>query len=189
LAILGAVLGFVPYNFNPASIFMGDTGSMFLGYCCAVMIILNGQGQHPKWFLASMVIFALPVLDTALAVARRYINKRPFFSADRHHFHHQLVARGFTVKQTVLISYALAGGFALLGSLMVFMRTRFAGAIYLMVFGFIIVAAYKMGMVHEKPATATPESRAEEEAAHTSNHSGEVDEVVPEAAGTFAAGE
>ena len=73
LALLGAVLGFVPYNFNPASIFMGDTGSMLLGFACAVMIILMGQGQHPKWFLASMVMFALPVLDTALAFARRYV--------------------------------------------------------------------------------------------------------------------
>ena len=77
LALLGAVLGFVPYNFNPASIFMGDAGSMFLGYACAVMIILMGQEQ-PKWFLAAMVMFALPVLDTSLAFARRWVNRRPF---------------------------------------------------------------------------------------------------------------
>src|SRR6185437_14433444 len=64
LALLGAVLGFIPYNFNPATIFMGDTGSMFLGYVCATMIIMMGEGQT-KWFLASMVIFALPVMDTA----------------------------------------------------------------------------------------------------------------------------
>lgn len=151
LALLGAVLGFVPYNFNPASIFMGDTGSMFLGFCCATMIILMGQGQHPRWFLASMVMFALPVLDTSLAFARRWVNRRPLFSADAHHFHHQLVARGFTIKQTVLISYGLAIGFAVLGAAMVFMRTRFAGAFYLVIFGSVIVAAYKMGMVHEQP--------------------------------------
>ncbi len=156
LALLGGVLGFVPYNFNPASIFMGDTGSMFLGFCCAVMIILMGEGQQPKWFLASMVIFALPVLDTALAFARRYVNHRPLFSPDRQHLHHQLVARGFTVRQTVLISYGLAILFGLMGVLIVYVRTRGAGAIYLMVFGFIIVAAYKMGMVHEK-AVAKPE--------------------------------
>src|SRR5437763_12663192 len=53
LALLGAVLGFIPYNFNPASIFMGDTGSMFLGFCCGTMIILMAQAQN-KWFLASM---------------------------------------------------------------------------------------------------------------------------------------
>jgi UDP-GlcNAc:undecaprenyl-phosphate GlcNAc-1-phosphate transferase len=149
LALLGAVLGFIPFNFNPASIFMGDAGSMFLGYACATMILLLAQLQS-RWFLAAMVMFALPVLDTALAFVRRYVNDRPFFSADRHHFHHQMVARGLTVRQTVLLSYALAVGFTLLGALIVFIRTRYAGAIYLVTFGSIIVAAYKMGMVHEK---------------------------------------
>lgn len=150
LALLGAVLGFVPYNFNPASIFMGDTGSMLLGYLCGTTIILLAQ-QQAKWGLAAMVIFALPILDTALALARRWINRRPLFQADRHHFHHQLVARGFTVKQTVLISYGLAILFALLGAAMVFMRTRYTLAIYIVTFGYVIVAAYKMGMVHERP--------------------------------------
>jgi UDP-GlcNAc:undecaprenyl-phosphate GlcNAc-1-phosphate transferase len=153
LALMGAVLGFVPYNFNPASIFMGDAGSMFLGYACAVMIILMGQEQ-PKWFLAAMVMFALPILDTSLAFARRWVNKRPFFSADRHHFHHQLLARGFSVRKTVIISYLLAVGFCILGGLIAYMRTRYAVAVYMVIFGSIIVAAYKMGMVHERSLTA-----------------------------------
>ena len=153
LALLGAVLGFIPYNFNPASIFMGDTGSMFLGFVCATMIITMAREQS-KWILASMVMFALPILDTSLAFARRWVNGRPLFSADKQHFHHQLVARGFSVKQTVLISYSLAVFFGLLGIAMLFLRTRYAGAIYLVTFGSIIVAAYKMGMVHEKPTTA-----------------------------------
>jgi UDP-GlcNAc:undecaprenyl-phosphate GlcNAc-1-phosphate transferase len=155
LALLGAILGFVPYNFNPASIFMGDTGSMLLGFCCAVMIILMGQGQHPKWFLASMVMFALPVLDTLLAFARRWVAKRPLFGADKYHFHHQLLSRGYTVKQTVIISYTLAIMFALLGGSIVLIRTRYAGGLWLMIFAWIIVAAYKMGMIHEKPRVVT----------------------------------
>ena len=64
-----------------------------------------------------MVMFSLPVLDTSLALARRYVNKRPLFSADKHHFHHQMVARGLSVRKTVLISYGLSVGFALLGAL------------------------------------------------------------------------
>jgi UDP-GlcNAc:undecaprenyl-phosphate GlcNAc-1-phosphate transferase len=155
LALLGAVLGFVPFNFNPASIFMGDAGSMFLGFSCATMIILAAQQSHPKWFLASLVMFALPVLDTALAFARRFVNKRKIFSADRHHFHHQMVARGFSVKQTVLISYALAIFFTLAGAAVAFMRTRYAVAFYLVIFGSLVVAAYKMGMVHEKTRVVT----------------------------------
>jgi UDP-GlcNAc:undecaprenyl-phosphate GlcNAc-1-phosphate transferase len=157
LALLGAVLGFVPYNFNPASIFMGDTGSMFLGYTCAVMIVLMAQ-EKPKWFLAAMVMFALPILDTSLAFARRWIAGRPLFAADAQHFHHQLVQRGFTVKQTVLISYGLAIFFGLLGATIVFMRTRYAVALYLVTFGSIIVAAYKMGMIHERPHGGRPQS-------------------------------
>jgi UDP-GlcNAc:undecaprenyl-phosphate GlcNAc-1-phosphate transferase len=149
LALLGAVLGFVPYNFNPASIFMGDTGSMFLGFNCAVMIILMAQ-ERPRWFLATVVMFALPILDTALAFTRRWVAGRPLFSADKQHFHHQLASRGYSVRQTVLIAYCLAVGFALLGAAMVFMRTRYAVALYLVIFGSIIVAAYKAGMVHEK---------------------------------------
>lgn len=151
LALLGAVMGFVPFNFNPASIFMGDAGSMFLGFACAVMILLDAQDTHPKWFMASVIMFALPILDTALAFARRYVNRRPLFAADRHHFHHQMVARGFTVKQTVLISYLLAIFFAVAGGSVVYIRTRYVVAFYLVIFGSIIVAAYKMGMVHEKP--------------------------------------
>jgi UDP-GlcNAc:undecaprenyl-phosphate GlcNAc-1-phosphate transferase len=150
LALLGGVLGFVPYNFNPASIFMGDTGSMFLGYACALMILLMGEVAS-KWFLAAMVMFALPVLDTGLAFARRWVNRRPVFSADRHHFHHQLVARGLSVRRAVVMLYGLSIFFVICGAAIVFMRTRYAVAFYLVIFGSIIVAAYKMGMVHERP--------------------------------------
>lgn len=151
LALLGAVLAFVPFNFNPASIFMGDTGSMLLGFSCAVMIIMMGE-ERTKWLLAAMVVFALPILDTALAFARRWVNGRPVFSADKQHFHHQLMARGYSVKKTVMISYGLALMFALLGMAMVMIRTRYAVALYMVIFGSLIVAAYKMGMVHERPS-------------------------------------
>src|SRR5204862_7099412 len=77
---------------------------------------------------------------------------RPFFSADKHHFHHQLVARGLTVRKAVLLAYVLAVGFVLLGTAIVFVRTRYAGAAYIVIFGYVVVAAYKLGMVHERPA-------------------------------------
>ena len=149
LALLGGALGFLPYNFNPASIFLGDTGSMFIGFSFATLIALMAE-ENPKWLLSALIIFALPILDTSLAFARRFVNGRPLFSADRHHFHHQLVARGFSVKQTVIISYGLSICFAILGIAIVYMRTRYAVAIYMVVFASLIVAAYKIGMVHEK---------------------------------------
>jgi UDP-GlcNAc:undecaprenyl-phosphate GlcNAc-1-phosphate transferase len=151
LALLGSVLAFVPFNFNPASIFMGDTGSMLLGFSCAVMIIMMGE-ERTKWLLAAMVVFALPILDTALAFARRWVNGRPVFSADKQHFHHQLLARGYSVKKTVMISYGLALMFGMLGVAMVLIRTRYAIAVYMVIFGSLVVAAYKMGMVHERPS-------------------------------------
>lgn len=154
LALLGGVLGFVPFNFNPASIFMGDTGSMFLGFSCALMIILLGD-VGARWFLAAMVMFALPILDTTLAFARRWVNGRPVFSPDKHHFHHQLVARGMSVRKAVMTNYILAILFVICGASIVYMRTRYAVGIYLVIFCYIIVAAYKMGMVHEKPVAVT----------------------------------
>jgi UDP-GlcNAc:undecaprenyl-phosphate/decaprenyl-phosphate GlcNAc-1-phosphate transferase len=154
LAVLGGVLGFVPYNSNPASIFMGDTGSMFLGFSCALMIILMGEVAF-RWLLAAMVMFALPILDTSLAFARRWVNHRPVFSPDKNHFHHQLVARGMSVRKAVLFNYILAIGFVLCGTAIVYMRTRYAVGFYLVIFGWIVVAAYKMGMVHERPVVVT----------------------------------
>ena len=150
ISLLGAVLAFVAFNFNPASIFMGDAGSMFLGFLCGTLILLIGQVEA-KWLLGAMVMFSLPVLDTALAFARRYLARRPFFSPDKFHFHHQLVARGMSVRRAVLLSYALALFFVALGSAIVFIRTRYAVAVYLVIFGWVVVAAYKMGMVHERP--------------------------------------
>ena len=155
LALLGAVLGFVPFNFNPASIFLGDTGSMFIGFLFATMMTMMAE-ERSKWFLAAVVMFALPILDTALAFVRRWVNKRPIFSADKHHLHHQLLVRGFTIRQTVVISYGLAICFVVLGGAIVFMRTRYVVAAYMVIFGSIIVAAYKGGLVHEKMRVAAP---------------------------------
>jgi len=146
---------------------MGDTGSMLLGFTCSVMIIMMGE-ERTKWLLAAMVVFALPILDTALAFARRWVNGRPVFSPDKQHFHHQLMARGFSVKKTVLISYGLALMFAMLGVGMVLIRTRYAIALYMVIFGSLIVAAYKMGMVHEKPGGAVAPSGLGEAGSATS---------------------
>ncbi len=156
LALLGAVLGFLPFNFNPASIFMGDTGSMFLGYMCGTMILLFGQFGTPRWFLSAIIIFGLPMMDTLLAIVRRKLNKKPIFSADSNHFHHFLVRRGLTVRRAVGISYAVAAVFVSFALIIVIMPTPLALGIYLVLFGWIIVAAFKMGMVFQNaPKVAT----------------------------------
>lgn len=149
MALLGATLGFLPFNFNPASIFMGDAGSLLLGFTIATMLILFGE-VGGKWLLGGLVMFSLPVLDTLLAFTRRYVGGRPLFSADKHHFHHQMVSRGFSVRWTVLLSWAVTAFFTFSGVLLVFLRTRYLIAFYLVLFGWIAVAAYKVGMVHER---------------------------------------
>jgi len=149
LALLGAVLGFLPFNFNPASIFMGDTGSMFLGYICGVMILLFGQNGTIRWFLSAIIMFGLPMMDTFLAIVRRKLNGKPIFSPDSNHFHHFLVKRGYTVRKAVLISYAVAAIFVSFALIIVIMPTRMAIGIYLVLFGYIIVSAFKMGMIFQ----------------------------------------
>jgi len=147
LALLGAVLGFLPYNFNPASIFMGDTGSMFLGYICGTMMLLFAQDGIIRWFMASVVIFGLPLLDTLLAIVRRKLNGKPIFSPDSNHIHHFLIRRGFSVKKAVFISYGLAAMFVTFALLTAVIQTRLAFGVYLVLFGWLIVSAFKMGMI------------------------------------------
>ena len=126
LALLGAVMGFLPYNFNPASIFMGDTGSMFLGYICGTMILLFGQVGTLRWFLSAIIIFGLPMMDTFLAIVRRKLNGKKIFSPDSNHFHHFLVRKGLTVRKAVLLSYGVAAVFVSFALVIVIMPTRLA---------------------------------------------------------------
>jgi UDP-GlcNAc:undecaprenyl-phosphate GlcNAc-1-phosphate transferase len=154
-ALLGAVIGFLPYNFNPASIFMGDAGSMFLGFMAAVFMILFAEKPVGfKWFLGAMVIFGLPIFDTGLALVRRLVNRRPIFAGDRSHFYDQLVDRGFSVKASVLINYALSAMFGLVGVGIIFLELRHALPIYLIIFAAIAVAAFKLGLVRVDPSSA-----------------------------------
>jgi UDP-GlcNAc:undecaprenyl-phosphate GlcNAc-1-phosphate transferase len=114
----GSLLGFLIYNFNPASIFMGDTGAMFLGYVLGVGAIQTSQKSSTTVaILVPIVALGLPITDTLLAMLRRTLRGRPVFSADRAHIHHRLLDLGLTQKQAVIILYAASmvlGGTALL---------------------------------------------------------------------------
>ncbi len=109
-ALAGSCIGFLPFNFNPASIFMGDTGAMFLGYSLAIISI---QGFFKIDALLSFwvpfLVFALPILDTFCAFGRRILHGKSPFSADRGHIHHKLIDMGFTQKQSVMILYSICG--------------------------------------------------------------------------------
>lgn len=108
LALLGSVSGFLPHNFNPARIFMGDNGSTFLGYMVALMAVKACREPYDlKLFAASMLLIGLPVIDTAAAAARRFLKGRPVFVGDRSHIYDRMVDRGLSVRQTALLCYAL----------------------------------------------------------------------------------
>ncbi len=110
-ALLAAsCIGFLPFNTNPARIFMGDTGSQFLGYALAVISVQGVFKLHAVLsFIAPFMIFALPLADTVFAVFRRIRNGESPFSADRKHLHHKLVDMGFTQKEAVRILYSVCG--------------------------------------------------------------------------------
>jgi UDP-GlcNAc:undecaprenyl-phosphate GlcNAc-1-phosphate transferase len=147
LAMLGAVLGFLPYNFNPARIFMGDAGSLLLGYLCVTTIMLFGHtaAKAPGYAMAAVIVLGLPITDTTLAIVRRTLRGQPVSMGDKQHLHHQLLARGLSVKQAVLVMYALAAGFAVLGGAMVFLRVRYVLIVFLALFGTVLAAALVVG--------------------------------------------
>ncbi len=115
LSVLGAVLGFLIYNFNPASIFLGDAGSLLLGYLCIVMVLLLGEQGETFIVVAGTIVFALPILDTLLAIIRRKLAGKAMSDADSNHIHHIIKRKFLSVKKTVLILYGLSSIFCALG--------------------------------------------------------------------------
>jgi len=136
-ALGGAILGFLIYNFRPASIFMGDTGSMFLGFVLATGAVLdNVKASATVSMIAPVLALGLPIMDTLLAVFRRSMAGTPLFHADNDHVHHRLLKRGMSHRQAVLVLYGVSFllAAAALGS--VFMRGKLLALLMLaLVFG------------------------------------------------------
>lgn len=138
VAILaGSCLGFLPYNRNPARIFMGDTGALFLGYTLSVVSVV-GLFKFDAFvsFWIPFLIFALPLADTAFATLRRIINRRPIFSPDRGHFHHRLIDVGFTQKQAVSVLYAVSALFSI--SAITFSEKKILASVLIIVVSFVV---------------------------------------------------
>jgi UDP-GlcNAc:undecaprenyl-phosphate GlcNAc-1-phosphate transferase len=149
LALLGAVLGFLPHNFNPASIFLGDGGSQLLGYVCVVIILMLGEWGQTHLVIAGLIVFAVPIMDTILAIVRRRLAGRPMSSADDQHVHHQLKRGLGGVKPAVFAMYGVSAAFAAVGVALAALvtltrlRVRVVYAVVLVLFGFIAVIAVK----------------------------------------------
>ena len=118
-ATLGAAVGFLAYNLHPATIIMGDTGSMVLGFVvAAVGISLTQDGVHPQPPWVPIIALGVPLLDTAWAVVRRTARGEPFFVADRGHIHHQLLRFGFSQRDAMLSLTAVSAGLAVVAVLL-----------------------------------------------------------------------
>ena len=109
LALAGGALGFLPYNFNPAKIFMGDSGSLFLGFMLAVLSIEGvAKSATVVATMAPVLVLGVPIFDTAFAILRRLVSKRPIMEADKGHLHHRIMEIGFGQKRAVLMLYGVS---------------------------------------------------------------------------------
>jgi UDP-GlcNAc:undecaprenyl-phosphate GlcNAc-1-phosphate transferase len=143
LGVLGACLGFLPYNFNPANIFLGDAGSLLLGFCTIVTVLTLGDTGRTNLVFAGLIIYLIPIIDTSLAIVRRKLAGKSISDADDQHLHHML-KRALGVKGAVLVLYGIASGFAMLGIALSEGRARVTYALTLVVVAFIGVTAFKI---------------------------------------------
>jgi hypothetical protein len=115
IALAGAILGFLRFNFNPATIFLGDSGSLFIGFVLSALALKGAQKAPTIVAVAIPIVsFGLPILETALSIGRRLISGRPIFTADREHIHHKLLQNGMTHRQVVILLYGVSAIFAML---------------------------------------------------------------------------
>jgi len=116
--LIAAIVGFFPYNFYPATIFLGDTGALFLGFMISVLSLQGLKNATFITVITPMLILGVPITDTVYAMIRRKFNKQKISSADKMHLHHRLLSLGFTHRGTVLTIYALAMVFSFIALLM-----------------------------------------------------------------------
>ena len=114
LALLGSIIGFLFFNFHPARIFMGDSGSLFLGFSLAMLSMLGFKQVALVSFITPLLIIGVPLSDTLFAIVRRALDKKPIFSPDRGHLHHCLRELGFSHRKTVLLIYGISLFFGML---------------------------------------------------------------------------
>jgi UDP-GlcNAc:undecaprenyl-phosphate GlcNAc-1-phosphate transferase len=119
-AFCGTLLGFVPFNFHPASIFMGDSGSLFIGFTLGALSLSGWNGRPTiMGVVVPVLCFGLPILDVTLAIVRRFLNRQPLFHADADHVHHKLLKRGLTQQHAVLLLYGVTSVFVLASILLI----------------------------------------------------------------------
>lgn len=145
--LLASTLGFLIFNFNPAKIFMGDTGALFLGFMIAVLSLLGFKNVTMISLVIPIIILGVPISDTIYAILRRIVNKKPISAPDKSHLHHCLLGVGFSHRQTVLIIYAMAAFFGLVA--IIVSQAKLIGSFILIAILLIVIeiVAEKIGLV------------------------------------------
>lgn len=148
--MLGATLGFLVHNFNPARIFMGDSGSLFLGYIIAVIALLGYKNITFTSLIVPVFLLAIPIMDTLFAIIRRIIKHESITMPDKNHLHHQLLKLNFSVRKTVLVIYLIDILFAL-ASINYVLGDRVAGyVIYSILFIIVVILILKTDIITDR---------------------------------------
>lgn len=121
--LVATLIGFLPYNFHPAKIFLGDTGALFIGFMIAILSLKGLKNVTFISMIVPIIILGVPITDTIYAIIRRLLNKKPISSADKHHLHHQLMQMGLSHRQTVLAIYGLSLIFSFISLLFILTPT------------------------------------------------------------------
>jgi UDP-GlcNAc:undecaprenyl-phosphate GlcNAc-1-phosphate transferase len=149
LALAGALIGFLRYNFNPASIFLGDSGALTIGFMLAALAVQGTQkASTVVAIMIPLLAFGVPMVDTGFTLVRRFLSGRPLFQGDREHIHHMLLARGWSQRRVAFVLYGVCALFGLMAMLFVGESGRATGLI-LFVIGVAVILAVGRLRYHE----------------------------------------
>ena len=149
LITLGSTLGFLYYNFNPAKIFMGDTGSMFLGYMISVIALLGFKTATLTSFMIPILILFIPIFDTFMAILRRLIKGESIGKPDKEHIHFQLLNRTSSVRKTVLLIYLFNALFSAVSILYATGKSDLAIILYLILMVVALIFIFKTDILYK----------------------------------------
>lgn len=150
LIMAGATLGFLAHNFPPATIFLGDTGSYFLGYIISIIALLGYKATTLTSIVIPIAILAIPIFDTASAIVRRLLkHKNPFTNPDKEHLHHQLLKMKFSPRTTLLIIYSITILFSVVSILFVLHNQQISMLIYAILMIILLIIVMKTDILFE----------------------------------------
>ncbi|MBP7176988.1 MAG: undecaprenyl/decaprenyl-phosphate alpha-N-acetylglucosaminyl 1-phosphate transferase [Thermoclostridium sp.] len=163
IALAGAIMGFLPFNFNPAKIFIGSTGAYFLGFMLSVISIEGATKAYTALtMVVSLIALGLPIFDTLFAILRRVVNRKPIGEGDRGHIHHRLIDMGISPKFSVTILYVVSGALGLISILLANKGVLPAIIIIVIIFVFVVGGARYFGEIIGDKQQKTIEGAADE---------------------------